>query len=101
MMARRSFNLASRLAPAVQDLPEVRSATQFSERVYRALDSPPVNEAEKTATLRAQPELVRTALTSAMATTHLHTQSRIAAYGGYGYYTIGPCGEELMSAATW
>ena len=32
-----------------------------------------------------------------MATTMLHTQSRIASHGGYGYYTIGPCGEELLS----
>ena len=33
-----------------------------------------------------------------MATTHLHTQSRIAAYEGEGFYTIGPCGEELLAS---
>jgi hypothetical protein len=96
-----TFKMASRLAPAVRALPEVVSATKFGLRLDAALEaaastsSRPVLEAA----LRAHdPTTVRTALTAAMATTHLHTQSRIAAHGAYGYYTIGPCGEELMSA---
>jgi len=48
--------------------------------------------------LQRDPPAVLLALRAAMATTHLHTQSRIAAYEGEGFYTIGPCGEELMSA---
>ena len=37
-------------------------------------------------------------LDAAMATFCLHVESRIAALVGKGFYTIGPCGEELLSA---
>ena len=33
-----------------------------------------------------------------LATFHLHVEARIAAYCGEGFYTIGPCGEELLGA---
>lgn len=93
-----SFRLASRLEPAVRALPEVVSATQFADRLDAALEavarSPSAADAE---TLRSRPQVTETAITAALATTHLHTQSRIAAHGGYGFYTIGPCGEELLS----
>ena len=95
-----SFRLAARLSPAVRALPEVVSATRFAERLDAALAAShtPAVSADAAA-LATQPEsLVRTALTAAMATTHLHTQSRIAAYEGDGFYTIGPCGEELLAA---
>eukprot|EP00605_Chrysophyceae_sp_TOSAG23-4_P002683 GSChrysophyteH1.ASY1.ANO1.2960.1 assembled CDS len=38
----------------------------------------------------------RTALTAGMATFALHVESRIASLKGEGFYTIGPCGEELI-----
>ena len=88
---------AGRLSAAVKSLPEVVSATKFASRLDAALDHAATASAADLATLRAQPETVRTALTASMATTMLHTQSRIASHGGYGYYTIGPCGEELLS----
>mmetsp|Transcript_26611 Transcript_26611/g.38558 ORF Transcript_26611/g.38558 Transcript_26611/m.38558 type:complete len:709 (-) Transcript_26611:1093-3219(-) len=37
-------------------------------------------------------------LISAICTFHLHVESRIASLLGYGYYTIGPCGEEMLSS---
>ena len=37
-------------------------------------------------------------LDAAMATFALHVESRIAALVGKGFYTIGPCGEEMLSA---
>jgi len=45
------------------------------------------------------PDQIRTTLDAAMATFQLHVESRIAALCGRGFYTIGPCGEELLSAA--
>lgn len=36
-----------------------------------------------------------TTLDAAMATFHLHVESRIAALCGQGFYTIGPCGEGM------
>ncbi|KAL7535778.1 hypothetical protein ACHAXR_008436 [Thalassiosira sp. AJA248-18] len=37
-------------------------------------------------------------LDAAMATFHLHVESRIAALCGQGFYTIGPCGEEMLAS---
>ena len=76
--------------PEVQKLPEVVSAASFAERLDAKLQSLALS-AEDVSTLQTEPELVRTALTAAMATTTLHTESRIAAFLGYGYYTIGVC----------
>ena len=41
---------------------------------------------------------ILTSLDSAMATFHLHVESRIASLCGQGFYTIGPCGEEMLSS---
>ena len=38
-------------------------------------------------------------ITAALATQLLHTEARTASLLGQGFYTIGPCGEELMSGA--
>ena len=93
-----AFRLAARLAPAVRALPEVVSATKFADRLDAALErAARAGTSTSDTIVQAQPATVRTALTAAMATTQLHTQSRIAAHGAYGYYTIGPCGEELLS----
>mmetsp|Transcript_1141 Transcript_1141/g.2241 ORF Transcript_1141/g.2241 Transcript_1141/m.2241 type:complete len:816 (-) Transcript_1141:200-2647(-) len=37
-------------------------------------------------------------LDAAMATFHLHVESRIASLCGQGFYTIGPCGEEMLAS---
>jgi len=42
-------------------------------------------------------EDVRLALDASIATFLLHVESRIANHCGEGFYTIGPCGEELLS----
>lgn len=42
---------------------------------------------------------IRTTLDAMLATFALHVESRIAAMAGHGFYTIGPCGEEALSAA--
>ena len=38
------------------------------------------------------------ALRAGFATLALHTEARVASLLGYGFYTIGPCGEELLAA---
>ena len=37
-------------------------------------------------------------LDAAMATFHLHVESRISSVCGQGFYTIGPCGEEMLAS---
>jgi pyruvate/2-oxoglutarate/acetoin dehydrogenase E1 component/TPP-dependent pyruvate/acetoin dehydrogenase alpha subunit len=44
---------------------------------------------------------IRTTLDASMATFALHLHARIASLVGQGFYTIGPCGEELLSSAAW
>lgn len=44
------------------------------------------------------PSQHRLALDGALATFSLHVHARIASLVGKGFYTIGPCGEELLSA---
>ena len=92
-MLRRRL-LSRRLSTAA--LPEVASAARFAARFEAALKTAP--SAADLATLQQQPDNVRLVLRSALSTTHLHTQSRIAAYEGEGFYTIGPCGEELLAS---
>lgn len=41
---------------------------------------------------------VNQVLDAALATFSLHVESRVAALVGKGFYTIGPCGEELLAA---
>lgn len=45
------------------------------------------------------PEQIRVILDASIATFHLHVESRVAALCGQGFYTIGPCGEEVLSSA--
>jgi 2-oxoisovalerate dehydrogenase E1 component len=44
------------------------------------------------------PEQLDTIIDSAMMTFCLHVEARIASLVGQGFYTIGPCGEELMAS---
>lgn len=87
---------ARRLSSGASRLAEVQSAAEFSLRLDSALRS--ISAEEEVDVLRANSSAVLLGLDAAMATTALHTQSRVAAFEGYGYYTIGPCGEELLSA---
>ena len=45
-----------------------------------------------------EPHQRKIALEAGLATFLLHCEARISSYLGLGYYTIGPCGEELLSA---
>lgn len=42
------------------------------------------------------PEQIQLSIDAAIATFHLHVESRIASLCGQGFYTIGPCGEEML-----
>ena len=59
------------------------------------------SEALPTKTSSAPPldaDQTRLVVDAGLATFHLHVEARIAAYCGEGFYTIGPCGEELLGA---
>jgi len=72
---------------------KLAEVVQRASFVKRLADAKCVYRAPK---FELQPQEYRTALTAGMATFAVHVQSRIASLKGQGFYTIGPCGEELM-----
>ena len=82
----------------IQMLPEYQARQELSQFLL----SPPTIEQEikrKKYKYEMSEKQVCLALDAAMATFHLHVESRIASLCGKGFYTIGPCGEELLSSA--
>lgn len=47
--------------------------------------------------IKVTDEQLEQLLTAAFATFHLHVESRLTAAVGQGFYTIGPCGEEMLA----
>ena len=88
-----------------QELPEVQAANRLTEflRKHTEIDAsfPNTRSAiDKPETRRKVPskEEYRLSLEASMATMALHVNARIASSVGKGFYTIGPCGEESLSA---
>eukprot|EP00759_Apiculatamorpha_spiralis_P027230 PhF_6_TR30148/c0_g1_i1/m.44134/K11381/bkdA; 2-oxoisovalerate dehydrogenase E1 component len=73
-------------------LPEFIQSARFVQQLSEMM---PTESLRIDATLKSIPWDV--VLRSAFSTTITHTEARAAAYIGKGYYTIGPCGEELSS----
>ena len=91
-------------------LAEVRQAAIFSDQLSAGACEPygahSGNGGSTNPNSMAGPELlsvastseVRAALQAGMATFALHVEARVASALGAGFYTIGPCGEELLAA---
>lgn len=58
----------------------------------------PVSSRNSGVTPEISPRDARCWLLGALATFRLHVDSRVASSEGKGFYTIGPCGEELLGA---
>jgi len=96
----------SRFTKEIEALPEFRAANRLQEWLdaqtagtthsYAILPPDAPKKPYKNVMTKAQ--VVQT-LDAALATFCLHLESRIAAVLGKGFYTIGPCGEEALSAA--
>ena len=84
-----------RFSTRVDQLPEVLDAASFPHRLDAALKNG--FDAVSLSPLQADSASALQSVTAAMATTHLHRASRVANFEGEGFYTIGPCGEELTS----
>ena len=86
-------SLRAARAKDIAALAEVRQRARFTEQLASGdCDA-------GTGSVAAVPaEQCRLALTAGLATLHMHVESRIAALVGEGFYTIGPCGEELTAA---
>jgi len=89
----------ARLAKDLEKLPEMVQARKFAQWLEQgAVD--PVSE-EQIAALRATgltEEKIMKIVQAAFSTFLVHVESRAASAMQHGFYTIGPCGEELMAA---
>lgn len=90
----------------IQELPEYHAQTNLLNFLKHQADDPtsgssvvqpPVPPADGYKHLLT-PDQIRLTLDAAMATFSVHVQARIASLVGQGYYTIGPCGEELLAS---
>lgn len=85
-------------------LPEYKARTSLSNFLADRVSSPstsnpirpPIPPKDGYTNILTPSQMVTT-LDAAMATFHLHVESRISALCGQGYYTIGPCGEEMLA----
>mmetsp|Transcript_35105 Transcript_35105/g.100836 ORF Transcript_35105/g.100836 Transcript_35105/m.100836 type:complete len:796 (+) Transcript_35105:71-2458(+) len=82
-------------AEKLAGLPELQRRAEFREQLSTGACCGEVTLTFRDAGLTN--EDVRLALDASIATFHLHIESRIANHCGEGFYTIGPCGEELLS----
>eukprot|EP00397_Hematodinium_sp_SG-2012_P010694 GEMP01010817.1.p1 GENE.GEMP01010817.1~~GEMP01010817.1.p1 ORF type:complete len:778 (+),score=212.19 GEMP01010817.1:95-2428(+) len=90
-------------ASHLKTIVEVQKRQQLFDALRRRAAQPLAVPSQKTATslldeAHLSPAQVRKGLTISMATFLFHCESRVAYDVGEGYYTIGPCGEELLSA---
>jgi len=82
----------------IQALPEVQQRNVFRQQLARCYRAPSVDRhLKKLSTSGITPQEFESILRVGFITFLLHV-ARIASSLGYGYYTIGPCGEELLSA---
>lgn len=86
-------------ADKIKDLPEVRQLEEFRNKLSlgscSVLESKSAIPTYEAAGLSAID--VTLALDAAIATFLLHVESRVANHCGEAFYTIGPCGEELLA----
>lgn len=78
-------------------LSEVVEREHF-EQLLRAGDTALPASGLAAADVGINPDMLNVAIDAAFATNQIHTESRIASLLGQGFYTIGPCGEELLAA---
>jgi TPP-dependent pyruvate/acetoin dehydrogenase alpha subunit len=85
-------------AKVVKDLAETKQRNIFHEQLKLAAQH--TNSTGNTVhqNFALSKEDARLVVTSSITTFMLHVEARIASTCGQGFYTIGPCGEELLSA---
>lgn len=96
---RRASSLASLRAERQEEiakLPEVVAYAEFGEAISSGSCELPSQLSLTDAGLGH--EEINRLVDAGIATFALHTEARIASLLGHGFYTIGPCGEELMAA---
>jgi len=85
-------------ASDLTEFAEMRQAALFSEQLAAGACPPQASPSRIPLESVASRAEVRAALQAGMATFALHAEARVASALGEGFYTIGPCGEELLAA---
>jgi 2-oxoisovalerate dehydrogenase E1 component len=91
--------LRSRAAADIAKLVEVKQANRFLQQLKDGTcASVPSAFLQDLSAAGMSSEELRCAITAGFLTFLVHVESRIASSVGQGFYTIGPCGEELTAA---
>ena len=98
-LGRRWYNRVVK-SKEIAELAEVKQRARFGEQLRQgaagaASPGPPASDLRQAALSRDDARLL---LDAGLATFLLHVEARIASLLGEGFYTIGPCGEELLGA---
>lgn len=80
----------------IKDLSEYKQRDIFQQQIKLAMQEPGDAQVDLSGS-SLSPEDIRLVVKSALTTFMLHVEARIASSVGQGFYTIGPCGEELLS----
>lgn len=81
----------------IKDLSEYKQRDIFQQKIKQAMQEPIGSSYVAPSSHSLSPEEFRLVVKSALTTFLLHVEARIASSVGQGFYTIGPCGEELLS----
>mmetsp|Transcript_9392 Transcript_9392/g.20376 ORF Transcript_9392/g.20376 Transcript_9392/m.20376 type:complete len:816 (+) Transcript_9392:174-2621(+) len=84
-------------AGKIEQLPEVKRLRELREAIASGSLGAPSVAAPTYKEVGLSKEDVDLAMDAAFATFLLHVQSRVSNFVGEGYYTIGPCGEEMLA----
>jgi 2-oxoisovalerate dehydrogenase E1 component len=82
----------------ISKLPEVRRRSEFRSQLEQGSCVLPARRQLSFSEVGLNPADVKLALDVGLATFLLHAESIVANFCGEAFYTIGPCGEELLSA---
>jgi 2-oxoisovalerate dehydrogenase E1 component len=103
-LARRAFStvdyaaLRGEKSAEIAKLAESIQADNFTQTLADGSCQPHASSTSSFAEAGMSNDNVMTVLEAGMATFALHIESRVSSMLGQGFYTIGPCGEELVGA---
>ena len=81
----------------IKELSEFKQRNAFQESLAAAVQDPSLYKVDVPENFALTPEEVKLVVKSGITTFLLHVEARVTSSAGQGFYTIGPCGEELLS----
>eukprot|EP00924_Labyrinthula_sp_SR-Ha-C_P003167 snap_masked-scaffold_15-processed-gene-1.13-mRNA-1 protein AED:0.00 eAED:0.00 QI:0/-1/0/1/-1/1/1/0/766 len=90
----RFSELKKKAWPQLKDILEVKESKNLLRYLQNQQNGSTISKGISKLLSQKEADIIRD---SSLATFSLHVESRVASFLGEGFYTIGPCGEELIS----